>query len=104
MKLMTKELTEKFPVWGSTAEKTAKEMKVVAKFFNPGGAQTWYAVEFDGTDTFFGYVTGMDENELGNFSLSELSSVRGRFGLKMERDLHWNPETLLSAVMNGEKR
>ena len=48
-------------------------------------------LEFDGSDTFFGLVSGF-EVELGYFSLSELQSVRGAFGEPVvERDLHFVP-------------
>jgi len=39
---------------------------------------------------FFGYVEGFS-SEWGYFSLTELASVKGPFGLKIERDLHWIP-------------
>lgn len=43
--------------------------------------------------TFFGLVDG-HEAELGYFSLSELSAVKGRFGLGIERDRHFPPTTI----------
>lgn len=42
---------------------------------------------------FFGLVIG-HETELGYFSLDELSTVKNRMGLGIERDLHWKPMTL----------
>jgi hypothetical protein len=42
---------------------------------------------------FFGLVDGF-EKELGYFSLSELSSVRGKSGLKIERDRYFTPTKL----------
>jgi hypothetical protein len=66
---------------------------VQAKFFTPDGHWTWYAIEFDGDDTFFGYVVG-DFPELGYFSLSELETTRGRLGLRVERDRHFEPVPL----------
>ena len=48
------------------------------------------AVEFDGKDTFFGWVYG-DYPELGYFSLSELASVHGPYGLPVERDTGFAP-------------
>jgi hypothetical protein len=70
---------------------------VPVKFFTPDSGWTWYAIEFDGEDTFFGYVTGL-EAELGYFSLRELQTARGPLGLPVERDLHWDPATRLSQV------
>ena len=46
---------------------------------------TWYAIEFDGADLFFGYVVG-HVPELGYFSLQELEAARGPLGLPFERD------------------
>lgn len=65
-----------------------KEKKVIAKFFTPWTNWTWYATEFDGNDLFFGLVDG-HEKEWGYFSLRELESVSGPFGLKIERDLYF---------------
>jgi len=65
----------------------------VVKFFTPDSGWTWYASEFDGTDTFFGLVDGF-EKELGCFSLSELASVRGKLGLPVERDRYFRPTPL----------
>ena len=65
-----------------------EEATCIVKFFDPSGSWTWYATEFDGEDTFFGLVDGF-ELEWGDFSLSELQSVRGRFGLGIERDRYF---------------
>ena len=40
-----------------------------------------------GIGYFFGFVDGL-EREWGYFSLSELESVRGGFGLPVERDMY----------------
>lgn len=63
------------------------------KFFYPDFSWTWYAIEFDGEDTFFGLVDGF-EKELGYFRLSELRENRGKFGLEIERDLFFTPKRL----------
>jgi len=61
-----------------------------AKFFTPDSNWTWYASEFDGEDLFFGLVQGLEE-EWGYFSLTELQTVRGPFGLLVERDRGFKP-------------
>ena len=91
MKLLTKENIKRLPALYST-EKTEDPVAVV-KFFTPWANWTWYATEFDGDDTFFGRIDG-HESELGYFSLDELKSVRGRFGLKIERDRGFRPTPL----------
>ena len=90
MKLLTKELVKRFAQVGS--QETEKDPIILAKFFNPTGAGTWYATEYDpGDRTFFGYVSifGDWNDEWGSFSLDELESYRGKFGLGIERDLYF---------------
>jgi hypothetical protein len=73
---------------------------VPVKFFNPVGAGTWYATEFSPEDRlFFGYCH-ITDGELGYFSLDELESIRLPFGLRVERDVHWDGETTLKDVMD----
>ncbi len=91
MKLLTKEILQKLPALYS--QENIKDPMVWVKFFTPDANWTWYGIEFDGEDTFFGYVIGL-EKELGYFSLSELKKVRGAFGLPIERDLYFEPTEL----------
>jgi hypothetical protein len=88
MKLMTKDLQTQLPQLYSQEE--VDDPKAIAKYFTPDSNWTWYATEFDGKDTFFGLVVGL-ETELGYFSLKELESARGAFGLPVERDLWFEP-------------
>ena len=95
MMLLTKKIRKQLPELYSQ-EKTTDPLCVV-KFFYPAGRGTWYGIEFDGKDSFFGYVVsplGPDCDELGYFSLLELRSARGHFGLGIERDYHWKPTPL----------
>jgi hypothetical protein len=108
LKLLTKNLLKKLPVLYSQ-EDNADPM-VVCKFFTPDAGWTWYAIEGSPVDengyydtdkekvdfVFFGLVAGL-EVELGYFSLSELTSIRGKYGLPVERDLYFEP-TRLSAI------
>ena len=92
MKLLTQKNREQLPELYAQEDKGEDAIAYV-KFFTPDGSWTWFATEFDGDDTFFGLVDGF-ECELGYFSLKELASVRGGFGLPIERDLHWLPKPL----------
>lgn len=98
MKLLTKEMLEKFPPLYANENKDPSQVEIIAKFFTPDGSWTWYATEFDGKDTFFGLVDGF-EKELGYFSLNELQGVRGKLGLPIERDRHFSGT--LADVMKG---
>lgn len=127
MKLMTMQLLKRFAQVGR--QDNVKDPLVIARFFNPAGAGTWYATEYDPeTRTFFGYVSIVERliklslgdiriahalsktqivsgvlrdwnDEWGSFSLDELQNYRGRFGLGIERDLHFE-EQKSSQVIN----
>ena len=101
MKLLTAEVRKRLPALGS--QELVPNPCVPVKFFDPCGSWGWYCIEFDGEDTFFGYVHGF-EDELGYFTMSDLLSVKGPLGLGIERDIHWDPKTTLSQVKSGERR
>jgi hypothetical protein len=64
------------------------------KLFALETSWSWYIASYDPDDrTCFGYVRG-HESELGSFSMEELTQYRGRFGLPLERDIHYKPKTL----------
>ena len=106
MKLMPQKLRDKIPSLYAEDGKEGRTI-VYAKFFTPSSNWTWYVTEavaileddsevslkeLDGRAfvdvRFFGLVDG-HARELGYFSLRELESVRGPFGLPIERDLYW---------------
>jgi hypothetical protein len=86
--LLPQEPVEKFPKLGETAEQ--KNPIVQARFFYPDFPWTWYAIEYDGKDLFYGFVDG-DFGEFGTFSLAELMNTRGKLGCEIERDLYFTP-------------
>ena len=99
MTLLTKQIREDLPKLYANDGKSEPETMVVVKYFTPDSHWTWYATEFDGVDTFFGLVDGM-EQELGYFSLQELEAARGPLGLLVERDTSFTP-TPLSEVRDN---
>ncbi len=104
MKLLTKELLARFAKVGSQEE--AKDPLVIAKFFNPAGAGTWYATEYDPeSKEFFGYVSifGDWNDEWGSFSLAELESYRGKLGLGIERDLYFDEKKISEIVPSAKQ-
>ncbi len=99
MQLMTKELEKRFAKVGSQEE--VKDPVVIAKFFNPAGAGTWYATEYDAeSKVFFGYVSifGDHCDEWGTFSLEELQTVTGQLGLSIERDLYFTERPISRVI------
>jgi len=91
MKLLTKEIRGKLPPLYS--QEKVEDPIVQVKFFTPDSNWTWYGIEFDGKDLFFGWVVGF-EKEMGYFSLKELESARGPLGLPIERDKWFTPVRL----------
>ena len=99
MMLLTKELLKRFEQIGRQEDK--KDPIVIAKFFNPAGAGTWYATEYDQeSKEFFGYVSifGDWNDEWGSFSLDELQSYRGNFGLGIERDRYFDEKRISEVI------
>jgi len=71
----------------------------VVKLFTPDANCTWLLTELDPEepDIAFGLCDlGMGCPELGSVRISELESVRGAFGLPVERDLHFRAVHTLS--------
>ena len=103
MKLMTRRLEKRFAKVGS--QEGVDDPVVVAKFFNPTGAGTWYATEYYPKERiFFGYASifGDWNDEWGYFSLGEMQSFKSRFGIGIERDLDWEEEKA-SVVLGKDK-
>ena len=97
MKLLTKEIEKALAPIGSTDGNPNK--KVIAKFFYPRGAHTWYVVEGskmeNGDWEFYGLIDdGGYFPALGYFYLSQLEGFRDNWGLGIERDMYFTPCTL----------
>tara|TARA_R110000796_G_scaffold249151_1_gene376637 strand:- start:521 stop:847 length:327 start_codon:yes stop_codon:yes gene_type:complete len=94
MRLLTKSIEKKL----TKAVPDCEDNKPHLKLFNPCGAATWLLSEYDAeNEVFFGLCDlGMGSPELGYVSLGELLQIRLPMGLKIERDLHWEPKYTLS--------
>ena len=92
-KLLPLSIIKNIPNLYETENKEEKLCYV--KLFLADSSWTWYIIEIDKEDnnTCFGFVDGV-EQELGYFTLSELESVKGLFGLKVERDRNFKPTKL----------
>lgn len=96
MKLITKEIEEaiKNTPYGSTEDVELDNKKVIARFFNPTGAGTWYVLENDDWENgrvVFGAATLGYGLELGSISIDELESLKLPLGLTIERDISVEP-------------
>ena len=105
MTLVTKAQTEQLLANGRAQRAAidqdagALDFKPVVKLFTPDAQCTWLLTEIDeGTDLAFGLCDlGLGCPELGYVSLLELATVRGKLGLPIERDLHFEADKPISA-------
>jgi len=105
MTLITKALTEQLLANGRAQRAAidkgdaALDFKPVVKLFTPDAQCTWLLTELDpdGGLAFGLCDLGMGEPELGYVSLAELATVRGKLGLPVERDLHFEADKSIAA-------
>ena len=103
MELITPEQREQLIANG--ADRGADHMPVV-KLFNPCGAGTWLVTELDPEDASiaFGLADlGFGTPEVGSFSIQELESFRGPFGLGIERDLYFEGKFTLAVYAEAAR-
>lgn len=87
MKLFTKEILGKL-------NKTGYDNKrPIFKLFTPWGRATWLVTGME-DDILYGYADlGMNCIEWGGlFTMDEIQQLKGPFGLKVERDLHFTDD------------
>ena len=105
MTLITKSLTEQLLANGRAQRARmdkgdeALDFKPVVKLFTPDAECTWLLTELDpDAGLAFGLCDlGLGCPELGYVSLAELASARGKLGLPIERDLHFEANKSISA-------
>lgn len=106
MKILTQEILDAFAKQGDTSQKSAKDIKIVLKLFNPTGAGTWYLYEKLDDDVYmcFANLDDPEMAECGTVSMSELLDFKGMFGLGIERDKFFKPLSItLEEVINTIK-
>jgi hypothetical protein len=104
MKLLTKEQRQKLIANGraqTLVKGTDAEIDFwpVVKLFYPAGAATWLLTELDPEDEDVAWGLcdlGMGFPEFGTVRISELASFRGKCGLNIERDLHFEAKAPIS--------
>jgi len=107
MDLMPDDIRARLLANGAVPEET--DHVPVVKYFDPTGAATWIITELmpaedEGVepDILFGLCDlGMGYPELGYVSLAELTSVTGRLGLGIERDLYFRARYPLSVYAHA---
>ena len=102
MKLLTRRQRERLLANGANRD---RDHRPAVKFFNPCGAATWLFSELDEDgDTLFGLADlGFGTPELGYSSLAEIAAIGIRFGLGIERDLHFRAKYPLSVYTEAAR-
>lgn len=91
MKLLTKEIKQKL----ANNVGDGNVDKPYLKLFNPTGIGTWLISEYDEeTGQMFG-LCDLGHPELGYVNLKEIEEVELPWGLKIERDMHFEPDMTL---------
>lgn len=93
MMLLTKANRAALPLLDSQEDVPEGDLMIYVAYFHPCSAWSCLAAEFDGDNEFFGF-THSAFDEWGSFFLSDLEGYRdSRFGLPIERDMHFRPRT-----------
>ena len=103
MELVTPEIREKLLANGAAR---SADHEPVLKLFNPCGAGTWLVTELDPGDpsVAFGLADlGFGCPEVGSFSLEELETFQGPFGLGIERDLYFEGKFSLAVYAEAAR-
>lgn len=91
MKLFTKPQYQQL-LKNGTGQNRGQDHFPVVKLFTPDAQATWLLTDIDpeDPDMAFGLCDlGMGYPEMGYVSLNELTSLRGKLGLPIERELHF---------------
>lgn len=106
MQLMTKELEEVFKQFPLGSQDGLRgNAKVIAKYFNPMGAGTWFITEAEkqenGDFMMYGYchLGDSDSAEFGYVTLSQLQEIKLPFGMTIERDLYLSKDSTVIDAM-----
>jgi len=122
MKLFTAEIKKKLPMVDEV--QNGEEAPIIVKFFG-GSSYSLYVIAADVylkgqsepvrysevTDEktiedihFYGYVTGLQEDEWGYTSFKELKEIRfPPFRLPVERDMHFGMEHTVKEIIENKK-
>lgn len=103
--LLTRELKNQLRHNAKISEIHDQDHMPVVKFFTPDANATWLFSELaDDGDTLFGLCDlGHGCPELGYASLAQISVLRGRLGLLVERDQHFTADKPLSAYAHAAR-
>jgi hypothetical protein len=90
MKIVTEEFEALFADYPLYSQENESDPLVVAKLFDPCGSASWFLLEYDSVEKIaFGYVVGLQEDEYGYISITEMESIKGPLGIGIEQDKYF---------------
>lgn len=99
MELLPKQLASNLPVIGSSPDIPLEDTTVHIRYFDSSTSWRWYVLEFDGKDTFFGLLVSNYLVTAGQFTLTELQSIRNEDGdPSIRRDLEFSLRSVRDLV------
>jgi hypothetical protein len=93
--------SDNLPTYAELGDKGFDKIIARVRLFNPTGAGTWWIAAYDADNMLAWGVAEIHEREVGSLSIRELVEFRGRFGLPIERDLHYRPMTIAAVLEVG---
>ncbi len=94
MKLITEEFEALFKDYSLYSQEQESDPLVICKLFDPCGSASWFLLEYNPVEKIaFSYVMGLEEDELGYMSLTEMESIE-RCGIGIEQDLYFQQKRL----------
>lgn len=96
--LIPDDLKARLPGLGASPYTQLESMTIHARFFLPGSNWSWYALEFDGSETFLMIVLNGSEAAIGQVTLEELAALHTRDsrgeGIGVCLDSDFSPDTV----------
>jgi hypothetical protein len=95
---------DRLPTIAEIAGRDLDTLACPVKLFNPTGRGSWFIAAYDaGTRSAWG-VAEIVGREAGSINMAEIVDFRGHFGLPIERDLYYSPQTVAALLTKGEAR
>lgn len=99
MELLPEQLSAGLPAIGSSPELPLEDTTVHIRYFDSSTSWRWYVLEYDGEDTFFGLLISNQLVTAGQFTLTELRSIRTESGdPAIRRDLEFSIRSVRDLV------
>jgi hypothetical protein len=93
---------DRLPTITEIADMNLDEVVCKVKLFNPTGRGNWYIAAYDPETRVAWGVAEIHSREAGPIDMAEIVHYRDRFGLPIERDLHYSPRTVAALLSKGE--